>query len=517
MVRAMQEAQRQESMQRGRILREAANLHARAVRRRADEAWRLMERSAPWMIEDPWAEVPAETTARRFAVTEAEVRRREAAVNATFHEDPTTDCVERDVAAEISVALMLPSGTARALLEDALTLSRDLPEVLAALESGEITWDRVRTILKQWGALAPAAPVMLPADRGKDFTATPERIDQIDAQAHDQARERTAAANLAADMLDRAAHVTVAQLGEFGRRRRAAAGSQAQSQACAAARKNRDVWVEHAEDGLSYLHALVESGKASAIRDRIAVMARTCSKGERNVGEVRADALCDLLLDAQPTEDSGFPRGVRGQVSVVVPVGVLIRCDPSLKVPDGSAELPVSPDGPQPKSGDPVPELVGYGPIDTEQAVELAATATSWRRILTDPGSGEVLSYGRETYTVPTGLREMLRVRDQTCRFPGCRRSVQTSDIDHTVAWEDGGTTDPENLAHLCRYHHRVKHVGNSLGQWSVRQVRSGDLSEASESSGGTLEWVSPTGVVRRTVPERVDTVVVTSADPPPF
>ncbi|MCU1446599.1 MAG: endonuclease [Cryobacterium sp.] len=109
--------------------------------------------------------------------------------------------------------------------------------------------------------------------------------------------------------------------------------------------------------------------------------------------------------------------------------------------------------------------------------------------------TGVVLSVGNEQYAVPADLRRWLRLRDGTCRFPGCTRPAARSDIDHTKAWEHGGPTDHDNLAHLCRMHHRLKH--HTL--WAVEQ-----------EPGGVLVWTSPAG--QTTAPTRRPT----SARPPP-
>jgi len=45
------------------------------------------------------------------------------------------------------------------------------------------------------------------------------------------------------------------------------------------------------------------------------------------------------------------------------------------------------------------------------------------------------------------------------------------SDIDHTVAVEDGGKTTDENLAPLCRYHHSIRH----RHRWTYQRNSQGD------------------------------------------
>ena len=128
--------------------------------------------------------------------------------------------------------------------------------------------------------------------------------------------------------------------------------------------------------------------------------------------------------------------------------------------------------------------LEGYGPIDLDTARELVGNATSFIRILTHPESGAWLSVGRDRYKAPSDLRRVLRLRDETCRYMGCRRSAAQSDLDHTLAFTENGEdgeTSLTNLAHLCPKNHHDKHETG----WKVIQDPSGD---------GTLHWTSPTG-----------------------
>ncbi|WP_396667943.1 DUF222 domain-containing protein [Microbacterium sp. R86528] len=183
----------------------------------------------------------------------------------------------------------------------------------------------------------------------------------------------------------------------------------------------------------------------------------------RTLDAIRADLLADLLLASDPvahigTRDTGL-GSIRATVQVTVPVLTLL--DSPVDDPFDSIAL------------------AGNGPIDPDTARELARHAPGWDRILTHPISAAVLAVDR--YQPTKKMRRLLAVRDQHCRFPGCRQSTARSDVDHTIDWAHGGKTAVSNLAHLCRRHHTLKHHT----PWSVTQ-----------KPGGVMEWISPAGRV---------------------
>jgi hypothetical protein len=121
-------------------------------------------------------------------------------------------------------------------------------------------------------------------------------------------------------------------------------------------------------------------------------------------------------------------------------------------------------------------QLAGYGAIPASLARSLASDA-QWRRFITDPESGALLDYGRETYEPPKPLVDFLLARDRTCRFPGCRAPARLADLDHAQSWESGGGTSAKNLGVLCRRHHRLK----THGGWKLES-----------ESDGSCTWTSP-------------------------
>ena len=195
----------------------------------------------------------------------------------------------------------------------------------------------------------------------------------------------------------------------------------------------------------------------------------------RTMGQLRADILADLLLGGSPVAHGGLD-GITAHVQVTIPVLTLAGVDdePAL--------------------------LTGHGPVDSDTARRLAATAPGWDRVFTHPCTGAVIAVDR--YRPSADLVRHLRARDERCRFPGCIRPSSRCDIDHTIDAAMGGPTRLDNLSHLCRRHHTLKHAT----AWTVRQ-----------RPGGILEWTSPTGRTHVDRPPATVRFVPAEDDPPPF
>jgi hypothetical protein len=230
-----------------------------------------------------------------------------------------------------------------------------------------------------------------------------------------------------------------------------------------AASERRGVWSELDRDGMGYLNLYLpveDLGRITANLDAIAVALDAEPDETRTMMQLCADTAVDLLTGV------GSTANVRATVAITVPVMSLLG-----------------------RSNEPA-VMEGVGPIDLETARAMTAAAPTLTRLLTDPVSNEILTMDSKQYRPTAAMRRWLALTQVTCDFPGCGRRAIHCDLDHTVAWVDGGLTTAANLVHRCRKHHRMKHES----KWRVEKP-----------PGATAAtWTSPTGYSR-------------DADPPPF
>lgn len=170
----------------------------------------------------------------------------------------------------------------------------------------------------------------------------------------------------------------------------------------------------------------------------------------RTIGQIMVTTLVERLIGVAHAD------GLDVEIGIVIDAATLL----------GAADNPA--------------ELVGHGPIAPAVADELLAKAHRrfYRRLITDPIDGTLLARDprRRFYDGP--LAGHIRARDRhRCRQPGCDCRVR--DIDHVLAYSDGGLTTTSNAQGLCRRSHVIKH----LPGWKVTTSRD-----------GTITWRTPTG-----------------------
>ncbi|WP_282836821.1 HNH endonuclease signature motif containing protein [Microbacterium flavum] len=342
----------------------------------------------------------------------------------------------REVLAELSTALRVGERTVSSWLGDGAALVGTYPATLAALRDGRIDERHASALID--GGLA------------------------LDHALRAEYEERVLAI---------AATETAAATREYARVVAARLQPAIVAQARERALDDRRVRAFDLDDGLARLLLDAPAVLVHGIFERLTSMgiaqgttdAADAADGDladtRTLDQRRADLACDLLLCGAPaTEGDAALGAIRATVQVTIPCLTFAGLD------DDPAMLD------------------GRGSLDGDTARRLAAAATSWHRVMTDPVTSEPLCV--DSYRPSAHLRRLLAARDRHCRWPGCRRPVKRCDIDHIVPFEQGGATSSANLEVLCRGHHTLKHAS----RWTVRAVGS-----------GTLEFVSPTGRRHRT------------------
>lgn len=364
--------------------------------------------------------------------------RREALTDATRQGFASTDVIERGIRLELAAALRVTERAAAALLTRAEALVWRFPEMLEVLGGGRTSERHVEVFVDAMTDLEP------------EFQAkvVPRAVAMAQVEAVGTFRRSLAR------LVDTVRARTLTQRHEE-------------------ALSRRRVQVEAAEDGMAWLTAFLPAVEARAIHSRVTAMAKAigANAGEtRTLDQIRADVVGDLLIEGDAEAVAPSARGIRASVVVTVPVLALLSDENTTGAEPAMVE--------------------GVGPIPHARARELCGGSADWMRVLTHPESGMVLSVGRDKYRPPPELRKLVRWRADRCMAPGCGISASRCEIDHSIAWEHGGTTALWNLCPLCKGHHRVKHHG----RWTVSQI---------PGSGGALEWVSPTGRTYQVEPER--------------
>ncbi len=406
--------------------------------------------------------------------------------------DPLVPEISEFAVDEVAAALRLSRPGAGARLHVAVELTR-LPAVASALSDGLLDVPKVRAVVDAVAVLDPVTAVAV----------TDRVLPRAGRQTVGQLRASLSRSVLAADP---------------------AAAERRHERAVAA----RSVTLQPARDGMAELWASLPADAAVAVFGRLDALARRAGRDGRTMDARRADALvATVLVDgaaiassdpmlrtgalpasapASPEVQDGSraPRGAPVAPAprrASVPAGVSVpRVPPGAPVAPAPRRAPVPPASAEAGEGavlvaaarvhvtvpvatalglgDEPGELAGYGPVPASVARRLAGTA-SWRKVSVDPVTGAVSEIGRTPYTPSAALADLIRARDATCRFPGCRQPARRCDLDHVVPWPDGPTT-AANLAALCRHHHRLKHQA----RWSVRA-----------GTGGDLVWTSPAGL----------------------
>jgi hypothetical protein len=286
----------------------------------------------------------------------------------------------RGAALEVSARLRVSIREAEQRIDLALALVRDRPATLAALGEGHIDYWRAKTVVDGLSVL--------------DHSATAAEVEH--------------------QLLKVAGQLSRAGLRAKVAKTVAVADPAAAEQRHARATQDRQVRCRPEPDGMGSTWSLMSAYDTATLDQVLDAAAdgirQAIPNDPRTHAQRRADALAHLAHTAWQTGQIGAaPGGSRGcrcgcggagtirlrpgrrpQIAVVVPYSTLIGID----------EHPA--------------ELAGYGPLPASVARRIAAEGT-WRRLLTDPATGQLLDYGTTRYRPPQHLVDHVIMRDQTC------------------------------------------------------------------------------------------------------
>lgn len=352
---------------------------------------------------------------------------------------------------ELRIMLGESAAASNARIHTAQTLVHHLPHTLAALEAGQLTMRHADAVCNAVSGLSQQDKTAVeiacvPFATGRDYTAFSRKL----------------------------------------RREVLARDSTAVQQRQAAAVADRHVWCRPNLDGATAgLGAILPADDAQTVLAAVNAAAdQHTSDDSRTREQRRADGLVQVARD--------WLNGVGMTRTGQRPYGRCSKCGgagPNVQVTVAASTLLGLDQQPA--------DLAGHGLIPAAMARRIAADPTgTWRRLITDE-QGHLLDYGRTRYRPPAPLARFVMARDRECQFPGCHRHASGCEIDHRVAWEDGGPTNAANLHCLCPRHHHLKHEAG----WTVEQL-----------PDGTTRWTSPTRQVRDTQPPTYPTTTTAQA-----
>ncbi len=214
-------------------------------------------------------------------------------------------------------------------------------------------------------------------------------------------------------------------------------------------------------DGMTAVEGLLDPESAALLTAALEpFLVPTGPEDVRTAAQRRADGLVDIVRASCDHRLLPLVGGERPHLQVLVPHDFEAASWPGL--------LPSAPGGP-----------ATLHPIGVARISCDAQVLPVWLDV-----AGVPTALGRTQRIFSVHQRRLLALRDGHCRFPGCSRAPAYTDAHHVVAWSDGGATDIDNAALLCRFHHRLVHEGG----WSI------SCNDLVRRTNGPLTFTGPRG-----------------------
>ncbi|AWH91652.1 hypothetical protein A6035_05195 [Dietzia lutea] len=257
------------------------------------------------------------------------------------------------------------------------------------------------------------------------------------------------------------------------------------------ASRTRGVRIGKGVDGMSTVSALLATEEAAvlaeALDQRVADPdtdpdAPTEPEPHYSKAERRADALMSLICGDTPTQPNTTP----GNTDTDGDAGPGGPSAPTGRSGNGGGQAPVlrpkvtviaTGDNGRDEHGARV-EFTRTGEAALQTLLEMLATSDGASFEQVDPriGAADDTSAALK-YRPGAELARRVRLRDGTCRHPGCAVPADDCDLDHVVPFNHadpagGGHTVEANLVSQCRRHHRFK----TFSDWTYQLQPDGTL-----------------------------------------
>jgi hypothetical protein len=247
----------------------------------------------------------------------------------------------------------------------------------------------------------------------------------------------------------------------------------------ARAEADRHVTMRPAPDVMAWLGVLLSIKHGVAVHATLHRAAcRAKAAGDpRSLGQLMTDILVQRVVHPGLAETAagGADDGITPSSTSTVPVMVnlIVRDTVLLGDDDGTAWV----EGHGPVPGDLLRRWIAD---NHETGVEV------WlRRLYEQPASGALVAMDSRAELFQARLAEFIRLRDRSCRTPGCGAPIRH--VDHIVPRARGGPTTADNGQGLCEMCNYAKEADG----WTARTV---------PGPRHTVEITTPTGHIDRSV-----------------
>ncbi|MDV8001800.1 HNH endonuclease signature motif containing protein [Rhodococcus sp. IEGM 1408] len=404
--------------------------------------------------------------------------------------DPFAEC-----AGQVVAAMPISCLRAESMISFAVDLTERYPAILAALASGRMEQRAAELLARQMSTVDPAVLEQVQREVVEDYLAALEGGERLG--------DRT---------VREAADAIIRRYDANGIRERKADAA-----------RDRGVHFRKGADGMANLWATLAADEAAVLAERIDQRANEFTNPDPDTTSSAAGGTATAGSSGAPSDtlksDSGSnsdsDSGADADADADAEVADMSyyplpqrRADALMSLVCGdrgyARATGLDPDEPpaplRPKvtvfapgnGADPQVEFPRTGESAINALLAMLATSSGATLERIDPAPGAADDARRAlNYRPSTALARRVRLRDGTCRHPGCTVPAENCDLDHARPFDhddpsSGGHTEECNLMCLCRRHHRFK----TFSGWLY------DL-----SPDGTLVVITPDGATMLTRP----------------